>query len=303
MERAMPGDADQSYEFDIEEVEYLRHGGTPYLARVFRPRGKGPFPAVVEAHGGAWIAGNRAVNDPINREVAKGGVVVAALDFRNPPEATYPGSVADINYGVRWLKANAARFGTRPEWVGSMGTSSGGHLVVLAALKPADPRYAAIPLAGGAAFDARVAYVVAMWPVICPPSRYRAKKANPAAMQGRGSPGGAIGNEDRYWLTEAAMEEGSPNFAVQRGDAIATPHILYLQNPEDPLHPRANLESFVAGYRKRGGTVHLEFFEGPKYDVIRSDPASPEARASIAKIVAFIRAETTAPAPGAAAVG
>jgi acetyl esterase/lipase len=184
-----------------------------------------------------------------------------------------------------------------------MGTSSGGHLVVLAALKPTDPRYAAVPLAGGVAFDARVPYVVAMWPVICPLSRYRAKKANPAAMQGRGSPGGAIGNEDRYWLTEAAMEEGSPNFAVQRGDAVETPHILYLQNPEDPLHPRAHLDSFVAGYRKRGGSVQLEFFEGPKYDVIRSDPGSPAAREAVAKIVAFIRSEATARARGAAAVG
>jgi acetyl esterase len=96
-----------SYEVDVEEVEYLRHGAKPLLARVFRPHGKGPFPAVVEAHGGAWCEGNRANNDSINSAVAKGGVVVAALDFRNPPDATYPGSVADINYAIRWLKSEA----------------------------------------------------------------------------------------------------------------------------------------------------------------------------------------------------
>ena len=34
--------------FDVEDVEYLRHGDKPLLARVFRPRGAGPFPAMVE---------------------------------------------------------------------------------------------------------------------------------------------------------------------------------------------------------------------------------------------------------------
>jgi hypothetical protein len=42
------------YEFDVEDVEYLRHGDKPLLARVFRPRGEGPFAALVECHGGAW---------------------------------------------------------------------------------------------------------------------------------------------------------------------------------------------------------------------------------------------------------
>ena len=43
-----------TYEVDIEDVEYLRHGDTPLLARLFRPRGRGPFPIMVELHGGAW---------------------------------------------------------------------------------------------------------------------------------------------------------------------------------------------------------------------------------------------------------
>src|SRR5215467_3238876 len=138
------------FEVDVEDVEYLRHGERPLLARIYRPRGRGPFPAVIDAHGGAWCVGTRTNNDPINMPVARGGVVVAALDFRMPPEASYPGSVADVHYGIRWLKANASRLGARADWVGAMGKSSGGHLVVLAALKPDDPRYAAIPSPPGA---------------------------------------------------------------------------------------------------------------------------------------------------------
>ena len=279
-----------SYEIDITEVEYLRHGDTPYMARIFMPRGAGPFPAVVEAHGGAWCEGNRANNDPINKEVAKGGVVIAALEFRNPPAATYPGSVADVNYGVRWLKSEAARFKTRPELVGSMGTSSGGHLVVLNGLKPLDPRYTAVAAKDGR-LDGRVPYVVALWPVICPLGRYLDRKAKAPDQQTFQSRGGAVAMQQKYWLTEDAMGEGSPNLALERGDAVEMPHILYLQNPIDELHPRPFVEQFVGNYRKRGGDVALEWFEGAAYDLIRSQPTSDAAKAAVQKIIAFIHRE------------
>lgn len=296
----MAAEADGPYEVDIEEVEYLRHGDTPYLARVFKPRGQGPFPAVIDAHGGAWCVGARTNNDPINLAVARGGVVVAALDFRNPPEAAYPGSVSDVNYGVRWLKSEAERFGSAPGMVGSIGTSSGGHLVVLAALKPDDPRYAAIALAADPSIDARVPYVVTMWPVICPIGRYRVVQNRLAADPNNEATRRTLANHDTYWITEAAMEEGSPNLAVQRGDRIATPNMLYLQNPIDTQHPRANLDSFVEGYRKAGGHLQLEFFEGENYDQIRSKPDSPGAREAVRKIVAFIHREAGAHARAAA---
>src|SRR5262245_57713836 len=46
--------APRTHPFDVDDIEYLRHGDKPLLARVFRPRGEGPFPALVECHGGAW---------------------------------------------------------------------------------------------------------------------------------------------------------------------------------------------------------------------------------------------------------
>ncbi len=286
----------EAYEVDVEEVEYLRHADRPLLARVYRPRGKGPFPAVIEAHGGAWVQGNRANNEAINMPVAKGGVVVVAVDFRCPPEGTYPASVADINFAVRWLKSNAERFGTRPEMVGTMGTSSGGHLAVLVAMKPDDPRYAAIPIKGPRQFGARVPYVVALWPVICPFGRWK----NHAARESRGEPDNARPSpghiQQQYWVTEEAMAEGSPNLALERGDKVELPDILYLQNPLDTLHPRENLDSFISAYRKAGGQVQLEFFEGKAYDLVRTDPGSASARAAIAKMVDFIHRHAAGPA-------
>ncbi len=281
----------REYEVDIQEVEYLKHDEKPFLARIFIPRGEGTFPAVVEAHGGAWCIGTRANNDSINEAIAKGGVVVAALDFRGGPEATYPSSVADINYGVRWLKSQAERFSTRPELIGSMGTSSGGHLAVLSALKPFDPRYTAVAMPG-ASLDARVEYVVALWPVICPLGRYVDHRANATGDWAYANANSPVRMQEAYWLTEDAMGEGSPTLALERGDAVELPDMLYLQHLKDMLHPRENLERFVASYCTRGGNVQLEFFDGPAYDQLRTHPSSESAKQGIKRIIEFIQRQT-----------
>jgi acetyl esterase len=168
----------KTHEFDMEDVEYLRHGGKPLLARVFKPRGEGPFPALVECHGGAWCLSERTTERLRHEAMASQGIVSIALDFRSGNEAPYPASVQDINYAVRWAKLNARALKTRPGLVGLSGQSSGGHLAILVAMRPHDPRYSAIPLlpVGAGAHDASVRCVIMSWPVINPFSRYRLAK-------------------------------------------------------------------------------------------------------------------------------
>src|SRR2546425_12340711 len=146
----MTANAPKIYDIAVEDVEYLRHGDTPLLARLFKPRGSGPFPLIVELHGGAWNLGDRLQDTDLNQALAQSGIVVAALDFRMPPVAPYPASLVDINYAIRWLKTQAQKWGSRPDWVGAFGLSSGGHMAMLAAMRPHDPRYSAIPLPAGA---------------------------------------------------------------------------------------------------------------------------------------------------------
>ena len=126
----------------VEDFEY-RPG---LLARLYRPAGDGPFPAIVEVHGGAWVNSDRLNNAPLAETLAAEGIMTLSLDFRMPPEAGYPASLQDINYGVRWFKSRAREFGARADRVGLFGTSSGGHQVLLAAMRPFDARYAALPL-------------------------------------------------------------------------------------------------------------------------------------------------------------
>jgi hypothetical protein len=104
------------------------------------------------------------------------------------------------------------------------------------------------------------------------------------------SPASAIAHQDSYWRTEAAMAEGSPVKILERGDAVELPDILYLQNPQDPLHPRPNLDEFVERYRKAGGRLDLEFFEGQAYDALRTSPDAAASVKAVNRIIEFIRA-------------
>jgi len=258
-------------EFDVDEVEYLRHGDKPLLARIYKPRGAGPFPAMVECHGGAWCLSDRMTEKLRHQFMASHGIVSIALDFRSGNEDPYPASVQDINYAVRWAKLHARELKTRPDLIGLTGQSSGGHLAMLVAMRPHDPRYAAIPLpAGSPAHDATVRCVNMVWPVINPLSRYRHAKraldgANPPAW-----PKSIIGRQDSYWQSEANMAEGNPTMALERGEKVLTPPAVWFQGRNDTLHDYKDVESsfegnepqrFCANYRKAGGSIALEYID------------------------------------------
>ena len=112
------------YDIDVQDIEYLRHGDKPLLARVYKPRGTGPFPLILDVHGGAWCKKDRTADAASDEALARSGVVVVALDFRMGREGRYPASLADINYAIRWSKLRAAdsapaegtRFGARRAW-------------------------------------------------------------------------------------------------------------------------------------------------------------------------------------------
>ena len=255
--------------FDVTDVEYLRHGDKPLLARVFKPRGAGPFPALVECHGGAWCMSDRFTEKLRHEYMASHGIVSIALDFRSGNEAPYPASVQDINYAVRWAKAHAKDLNTRPDLVGISGQSSGGHLAALVAMRPFDPRYTAIPLpAGTPPQDATVRCAILSWPVINPLSRYRHAKRSLA--NGAEWPKGIIARHDSYWRTEANMEEANPMLALERGEKVQLPPAIWFQGRGDSVHDYKDPESsfpgnepqrFCANYKKAGGDIALEYIE------------------------------------------
>lgn len=287
-----------TYEVKIEEAEYLRHDEQPLLARLYLPQGPGPFPLLAEVHGGAWCRGDRLDEDRFNQSLARRGIAVAALDFRMPPQAGYPASLVDINYAVRWLKSRTALWNSRSDLVSLMGVSSGGHQAMLAAMRPDDPRYAALKLpAGDTAADARVARIVLCWPVINPLARYRYA----LGLQASGEPypegiDRVIPDHMKFWGDEESMAEGSPVLALERGEKVSTPPVLYLQGDQDLMHPREHAESFRAAYKHAGGELSIRWFAGEADGFIKKKPDSPATAQAIEEIVRFLRSKDGATA-------
>lgn len=240
-------------------IEYLRHGETPMLAQVCEPDGDGPFPLLVDVHGGAWTSYDRTHRRATKQALARKGVVIISVDFRMPPLATYPASLADVNYAVRWAKANSELFKSRPEWVGLMGESSGGHQAVLAAMRPADPRYSGLqsrPAWDG--IDATVMCVVALWPVISPLRRFQYAVQMRSEGKLKRMTDMTIPGHESFWLTEHAMDEGDPVRILERGEAVHLPPVIAVQGSSDISHPISHLERFGELYRAAGGWFDLE---------------------------------------------
>src|SRR4029453_354209 len=116
--RATPPVYDPAAKFDVKvsEVEFRRtKAGRVLMARIYQPvsperpgREGGPFPTVLDLHGGAWNAKDRKAEEPMDRAIAGSGVLVVAIDMTLAPEAPYPACVQDANYGGRWFKWRAA---------------------------------------------------------------------------------------------------------------------------------------------------------------------------------------------------
>ena len=279
----------RNHEIEVEDREYLRHGDTPLLARLFKPRGSGPFPTMLEIHGGAWVKGNRFNGDTANEALAKTGVVVAALDFRVPPAAPYPASLADIHYGIRWCRTQAETWNGRGDRIGAMGTSSGAHQAILLGMRPHDSRYAALsspPSAG--TVDGVLSCVIMCSPVIDPLGRYHyAKGLRNDCSPPEGFAQRIVPMHDQYWQTEEAMAEGDPLRILDHGNYTALPPVLLLARSYEDSHPVPDREKFIKKYPNAGGHLDVTIFEG-KNEGLLSDLASPVAKKALQQMSSFI---------------
>ena len=264
-----------------EDVVYCRHGDETLLARIYRPAGAGPHPAIIDVHGGAWVGADRFHNAPFVERLAERGILVMSIDFRLPPVGRYPTSLSDINLAIRWLKLQAAALGLDAARVGGLGTSSGGHQLMLCALRPDDPRYGALTLEGAPpGLDASLAFAVGCWPVLDPLARYRMVMQN-----GRQN---LIAAHHAYWESEDAMAEGSPQNILDRGERVSLPPCLLIQGTNDGNFDHMSADRFAAAYRRAGGSAELRKYEGEEHGFMRIDPDSAASLDALPVIAEFI---------------
>ena len=279
--QALAYDPSASYQVEVSELEYLRHGDEGWLVRIYQPVGAGPFPALVDVHGGAWNRGDRTHSDLRAPQLAATGVVVASVDFRLGPKHPYPAQVADVNFATRWLKAHAADFNANAASVGFWGASSGGHTIFLSAMRPNDPRYAAIPLAEGGDVDATAQYLIGCWPIVDPHARY-------FFAQDTGNDR-LVASSEAYFLTQDAMQEGNPHLILDRGETALLPPALIIQGTEDNNLPVPVTEKFAEAYSKAGGSMQFEIFQGMPHSFGAGE--GPDADRALELMKTFIAAQ------------
>jgi acetyl esterase/lipase len=269
------------YEFVVNDLVYSRSGGKERLARLYQPAGTGPFPAVLQVHGGAWNNKDRTDGQNAALDLCAAGIVVLSIDFRNAPEAPYPASLQDINYGIRWLKHHAAEFGSGAGQVGAYGTSSGGHQVLLAAIRPDDLRYRALPLAEAPKLDARLAFVISGWGVLFPLERYRLAKAEGDVTLAKG--------HDIFFGTEDAQLEATPALAIERGEKVFLPPAMVFQGTKDKWTSVELAQRLAADYREAGGEIDLMLLEGAHHTFLNEHPFDPNSVKALKQMIAFIK--------------
>ena len=271
-------DPSRHYEIKVWDVEFRRNPARTQMARIYQPQGQGPFPVLLDLHGGAWNDQDRTANAPMDERLAASGILIAAIDLRRAHEAPYPASVADVNYGVRWLKHKACEWNGDPETFGALGSSSGGHELQLCAMRPQDPRYNALPLSEAPRLDAAVAYAVVRSPISDPLARYeQAKKMAREHL---------IKASENYFKPWETILEGNPQRILERGERVTLPPMFVLQGELDDNVLPAVQEKFVAAYRKAGGQIDYELFLGCEHRwVINPGPQTDRA---IEMIKAFV---------------
>jgi acetyl esterase/lipase len=119
---------------ETHDVLFAAPGGYPLRLDITQPReASGARPAVIVAHGGMWLQGDKSLYGfgLHNRWLAAQGYVVFDIQYRLA--ARWPAPLEDVKCAVRWVKTNAARYGADPAQIALLGRSVGGYLALMAA--------------------------------------------------------------------------------------------------------------------------------------------------------------------------
>lgn len=259
----------------IDDIPYVSHNGETQLARVYRrPNIEGRNPAIVDVHPGVWHEGDRTLGHVYDEALARRGFVVVAIDVRKAPHFLHPAASADVATAVRWVRSSSERLGVDPSRIALVGSSSGGHLALLAACRPNAPEHLGKPLTWGAQtpvtedIDASVACVGALWPPTDPLTRYRyaldsLQEDMPAARREhyevlrRGT--------EWYFGDQETMYAASIARIVAAGEAPHLPPVWVCYPELDINVPFAIIEDLQEAWTQAGGTFQVSVYPEQKH--------------------------------------
>ncbi len=122
----------------IRDVIYTKHDGVALTMDVFvpaKPNGAG----IIKIISGGWKSDHKQITDG---GWPKAGYTTFVVVHGTQPRFQVEEIVADLNRAVRFVRANAAKYGVDPQKLGVTGGSAGGHLSLMLATRggPGDPK-------------------------------------------------------------------------------------------------------------------------------------------------------------------
>ena len=142
-----------------KNIEYSNSDGQHLQLNMARPKDrKGLLPAIVCIHGGGFRAGSREGFNKLCIRLATHRYVAVTVSYRLAPKYQFPAAVHDVKAAVRWVRANARKYGIDPDRIGTTGGSAGGHLAQFLAVTSGIKQFEGD--GGNAKFSSSVACVV-----------------------------------------------------------------------------------------------------------------------------------------------
>ncbi len=238
------------------EVTWHQHENLSLQAMYYEPdQPNGVF--LVDVHGGAWSSGHRKTGRHYDRLLAERGYRVFAIDFRQGPDYQHPAASADVADAVRYVK-NHYNFDT----IALIGSSSGGHLALLAGLTPDVPDHQTPGSDTSAAVDA----IIAMWPVSNPLARYQYvnfwRQQSKDQWGPQFAPDRLHEGHHAYFGTVANMTGAAIQNVIADGRHTDTPDVLIVQPELDLNVPVFMSETLAGALMAAGANVTYQCYPG-----------------------------------------
>ncbi len=234
----------------LKDIEYAKKNSVSLKLDLCRPKGlTAPRPGMVLTHGGGFRTDDKKALLDECQELAKLGYVAATVNYRFAPAFPYPAQIDDVQYAVRWLRANATKYGIDSNNMGSMGGSAGGYLATMLGVR--DTRD---PSLGLSTYSSKVKAVVDRFGApmdtttpIDPNSPYAELQEEIMEDYLRG-----------YTVTPELLAEISPVTYATSDDAP----LLAVHSVNDQLAPIIHSQKIVNALTKAGVAAKLEPFQG-----------------------------------------
>ena len=252
----------------VRDLVYGTGGGRELKLDLARPRGDGPFPAVICLHGGGWVGGERGQMEQTIKVLASHGYVGVTPDYRVAPADPFPAAIEDCKAAVRWLRANAAHFNVDPDRIGAVGFASGGQLACL--LGVTEKSDGLEGKGGHPGVSSRVQAVVSFFgPTDLTRTDWDAdvKEKNLVPLLG-GTP------EQR----PEAYRKASPLTYARKG----APPFLFFHGADDKVVPPSHSQDMAEKLRTAGGSARVVLVEGEGHGI-----RGEKLRTSLAEMMVF----------------